>query len=87
MKKKLESEDAKKIALSNLGLAHPINLEDIDLTKDLLTDQHVQKMFGISYRTLCNHRKKGRITCFKMGSKTLYLKPILLLDILRIYND
>lgn len=87
MKKRLQSEDAKKIALSSLAYEHPINLSDIDLTKDVYTDKQVEKIFGISYRTLCNHRKKGLISYFKMGSKTLYLKPVLMMDILKIYND
>lgn len=87
MKKRLQSEEAKKIALSSLGYGHGINLEDIDLTKDLMTDKEVEKIFGISSRTLSNHRKKGLIKYFKMGSKTMYIKQILTMDILKIYND
>ena len=87
MKKQLQSEEAKKIALSSLAYEHPINLEDIDLTKDVYDDKQVAEIFRISSRTLVNHRKKGLISYFKMGSKTLYLKKILMLDILKIYND
>ena len=86
MKKILQSEVAQIIAQSHL-INYPFNLADIDLTKDILTDQDVKKIFGISDRTLANHKKKGLISYFKLGSKTLYLKPILMMDILKIYND
>jgi len=87
MKKILQTELAKKIAQSGLSHPYPINWADIDLSKDLLTDEDVKKIFGISDRTLANHRKNGVISYFKLGSKTLYLKTILMLDILKVYND
>lgn len=86
MKKILQSEVAQSLAQSHLT-NFPFNLADIDLTKDILTDEDVRKIFGISARTLANHKKKRLISYFKMGSKTLYLKPILMMDILKIYND
>jgi|GEM_PF-2927960 len=39
MKKRLQSEEAKKIALSSLGYDYGIKLEDIDLKRDLMTDR------------------------------------------------
>ncbi|RKE79565.1 helix-turn-helix domain-containing protein [Epilithonimonas arachidiradicis] len=87
MKKILQSEVAQHLAQSHLANNFPFNLSDIDLSKDLLTDKDVLKLFGISERTLSNHKKKGLISYFKMGSKTMYLKPILMMDILKIYND
>lgn len=55
--------------------------------EEILTDQEVQELLSISSRTLYNWRKKGAISFFKIQSRHYYLKTLLLLDFLKIYND
>ncbi|MDM1137626.1 helix-turn-helix domain-containing protein [Empedobacter sp. R132-2] len=62
--------------------------KDFKLTKDdLMTDQEVAELFGISEKTLDRCRKKGEIKFFRLGSKNYYLRSLLFLDILKRYND
>ena len=60
----------------------------LTLTKEeLMNDQEVADLFGISIRTLQTCRQKGEIKYFKLGNRYYYIRSIILLDILRRYND
>ena len=87
MKKNLKSQaDFQKI-ISQIPDEYLIVLENIRLDhNEIYTDQDIMKMFRISYRTLCNYRKNNIISHFKIGGKCLYLKSVLLIDIIKAYN-
>ncbi len=60
----------------------------LTLTKEeLMNDQEVADLFGISIRALQTCRQKGEIKYFKLGNRYYYIRSIILLDILRRYND
>lgn len=54
---------------------------------EIMTDQEVLKLLNISKRTLYTWRKNGFISFFKIRSRYYYLKTLLLIDFLKIYND
>lgn len=55
--------------------------------EDLMTDQDVAELFGVSVKTLDTYRRNGEIKFFKLGGRNYYLRSLLLLDILKKYND
>lgn len=57
------------------------------LPEEILTDEDVMKILKISKRTLFKYRKEGKINYFKLGSRTYYLRPVLFLNMLRLYDD
>lgn len=55
--------------------------------EQILTDEEVLKVFKISIRTLYRYRKEGKINYFKLGSRSYYFRPLLFLNMLKLYQD
>lgn len=55
--------------------------------EQILTDEEVLKVFKISIRTLYRYRKEGKINYFKLGGRSYYFRPLLFLNMLKLYQD
>jgi len=55
--------------------------------EQILTDEEVQLLFKITRRTLYRYRKEGKIHYFKLGNRSYYFRPILFLNMLKLYQD
>ena len=59
----------------------------IPLTKEnLLSDRDVYEMMGVTSRTLRKYRQLHYLGYVKMNGLIFYIKPLLFLDLMRMYN-
>jgi len=63
------------------------NSEAVVTPEQILTDEEVQSLFKITRRTLYRYRKQGKIHYFKLGNRSYYFRPILFLNMLKLYQD
>ncbi|OFM81824.1 helix-turn-helix domain-containing protein [Weeksella sp. HMSC059D05] len=63
------------------------NVDQLIFTDDdILSDEEVMKILKISKRSLFEYRKKGFIQFIKIGGRYYYIRLILYLDLLQLYQ-